>query len=101
MRMAQSGSEPAVTRLKIRVGNVRAHLYRSTEQEEGQVEGREAWDQVLILRHRPPVVLVLTVQHHHVDHETHDGKAKNQADYERIPPPDGEKEAVSGSWFFS
>lgn len=87
-------SEPSVTWWKIRVRNVWAHLYRSAEQEEGQVEEREAWYQVLILRHGPPMVPVLNVHHHHVDHETHDGEAKNQADYERILPPDGEKETV-------
>lgn len=70
------------------------HLYRCTEQEEGQVEEREARYQVLLFRHGPPMVVVLRVHHHHVDHETHDREAKHQAEQERVLPSVGEKETV-------
>lgn len=47
------------------------------------------------------MIVVLTVHHHHVDHETHDGEAKHQAEDERVLPPDGEKETIGGSCSYS
>lgn len=47
------------------------------------------------------MIVVLTVHHHHVDHETHDGEAKHQAEDERVLPPDGEKETMGGSCLYS
>lgn len=64
-----------------------AYLNRCAEQEEGQVEEGEAGQQVLLLRHGAPVFFVLTVHHHHVDHEAHHGQAENQAEEERVLPP--------------
>lgn len=62
-------------------------LHRCTEQEEGQVEEGEAGQHVLLLGHGAPVLLVLTVHHHHVDHEAHDRQAENKAEQKGALPP--------------
>ncbi len=63
------------------------YLHRCTEHKEGQVEEGEAGQQILLLGHGAPVFLVLTVHHHHVDHEAHDRQAENKAEQKGVPPP--------------
>ena len=63
------------------------YLHRCTEQEEGQVEEGQAGQQVLLLGHGASMLLVLTVHHHHVDHEAHDGQAKDETEQEGVLPP--------------
>lgn len=67
---------------------VSSHLHRGAEQEKGQVEKGETWQQVLLERHGATTVfLVLTVHHHHVDHESHDGDPENKAEQKGVLPP--------------
>lgn len=56
------------------------YLNRCTKQEEGQIEEGEARQQVLLLRHGASMFLMLTVHHHHVDHEAHDRQAEHKAE---------------------
>ena len=68
-------------------GRLFSYLHRCAEQEEGQVEEGQARQQVLLLGHGAPVLAVLTVHHHHVDHEAHDREAEDQAEQEGASPP--------------
>lgn len=63
------------------------YLYGGTEEEEGQVEDREARQQVLLRGHGSSVVFMLTVHHHHVDHQTHHRHTKHQTQQEGALPP--------------
>ena len=66
---------------------VTGYLYRGTEEEEGQVEDGEAGQHVLLLRHGSSVFPMLTVHHHHVDHQAHHRHAEQQAQQEGALPP--------------
>lgn len=46
------------------------------------------------------MLLVLRVHHHHVDHEAHDGEAKDQAKQEGVPPPGGTEDPASHFFHF-
>ncbi len=66
------------------------YLHRCTEQEEDQVEDGQARQQVVICGHGAPVSLMLSVRHHHVDHEAYDRHAEDKAEQKGVPPPEME-----------
>lgn len=75
----------------ILLAEAQAHLDRCAEQEEEQVEEREAWDQG-----RVSVGLLRTGRDHHVDHQGHDGEAEDQAEQEGVPPSGGGGKEAQG-----
>lgn len=68
---------------------VKWHLDWGTEQEKDQVEERESRQHVWHFRHGSSMFSMLLVHHHHVDHQTHDGDAKQQIEQESLTPTAG------------
>lgn len=62
------------------------YLHRCAEKEEGEVKDRESRKDVLLVGHGAAVLLVLTVHHHHIDHQTHHRNPKHQAEQEGLLP---------------
>lgn len=65
------------------------YLNRSAEQEKGQVNNGKTREDVLVRRHGASMFLVLTVHHHHVDHQTHHWDPKHKAEQKRMLPSAG------------